>query len=188
MSFQPLGTPFYKWGYGGAGQILRSLLFFILNRCTRLITMYTEEKTTLMIKPTIRFNAKYYANVSRMHLKAHLMHLKAFLSNCIQQQTTASTRHAMHYHTSMLTHRDMNTSHAGQYLQLWQVSQFLSSTENQLCALWLQKLEKKGGEEKKGYNQASHISPLSKSSQFIATLHNHPKARHNNWTPCQFIT
>lgn len=135
-----------------------------------------------MIKHTVRFKVKHYANVSRMHSKAHLMHLKAFLYNCIQRQTTGSTGHAMHYHTSMLTHRDINTSHAGQYLQLWQVSQFLSSTENQLCALWLQKLEKKGGVKKKGYKQASHIFPLSKSSQFTVTSHNHPKARHNNWT------
>lgn len=144
-------------------------------------------KTTLMIKRTARFNVKHYTNVSRMNLKAHLMHLKAFLYNCIKWQTTGSTRHAIHYHTSMLTHRDINTSHARQYLQLWQVSQFLSSTENQLCALWLQKLEKKGGGEK-GYKQASHIFPLGKSSQFTATLHNHRKARHKNWTPCQFIT
>lgn len=152
-----------------------------------LLPCIQKRKTILMIKHMVRFNVKHYANVSRMHLKAHLMHFKAFLYNCIQQQTTGSTRHATHYHTSMLTHRDINTSHAGQYLQLWQVSQFLSSTENQLCALWLQKLEKKG-REKKGYKQASHIFPLSKSSKFTATSHNHPKARYKNWTPCQFIT
>lgn len=53
-----------------------------------------------------------------MHLKAHLMHLKAFLYNCIQQQTTGSTRHIMRYYTSMVMHTDINTSHAEQYLQL----------------------------------------------------------------------
>lgn len=53
-----------------------------------------------------------------MHLKAHLMHLKTFLYNCIQQHTTGSTRHAMCYYTSVLTHMDVNTSHAEQYLQL----------------------------------------------------------------------
>lgn len=98
------------------------------------------------------------------------MHLKAFLYNCIQQQTTGSTGHAMHYHTSMLTHRDINTSHAGQYLQLWQVSQFLSSTENQLCALWLQKLEKKGGVKKKVINKL-HIFFLWASQVSSQSLH-----------------
>jgi len=95
--------------------------------------------------------------------KAHLMHLKAFFYNCIQQQTTGITRHAARYYTSMLTHMDINTSHAEQYLQLWQVSQFLSSTENQLCALRLQEVRKERRRGKKDYEQALHVFPLSKS-------------------------
>lgn len=85
----------------------------------------------------------------------------------------------------MLKHNDINTDHT-QYLQLWQVSQLFSSTENQLCALWLQEGRKKK-EGKKHYTQDLHTFSLSKSNQFPdRTLHNNPKAYLNN-PSCYYI-
>lgn len=59
--------------------------------------IYRREKLLWWLNPQQNLTVKHNTNVSKMHLKVHLMHLKAFLYKCVQSQTTGSTRHAVCY-------------------------------------------------------------------------------------------